>query len=487
MRQNLIFNVVTGILAGFLMVARVSAQDEFGVQEVINTVNTLAQDRDLTENQRRLAVALAKANYYLIGSQGGLEFDDGGNLINGTPQQRALDRTLTKILKILLPPDWPEREGFLEELSADELRHFDKKLKQLLNQLSPGLYTTLPTILFNSANMQNTQIQQRLWTMRMRKGQPGLHPGSSMQSGADGKMAILDGKNVALRDVDTAQKWVVFVDGNGMWSQAKTVNNLPSYNTYAGGVQIGASRELFDGLVVGPYVGYQGTKVDFTGQYGGGSSATHNSVRFGLFAEYQIGGWYNNLIVGGAYNSIEVNHGIDISGYGNELRTMAKGNVEGGEFDLLYGTGYEFKAGNLTFGPSTGFQYTHVALGGTQEKGAGVLNQKIGSQSVSSLLYTLGGQAYYDIKLSESVLLQPLVSLAWQHEFLQDGYGLKASILNQSYTYKTTNPGRDQFIGGVGFNLVLGSNFSAYAICNLINSDAKVFSQAVSGGINVSF
>jgi outer membrane autotransporter protein len=361
-----------------------------------------------------------------------------------------------------------------------------KKGKVLLNQLSPGLYTTLPTILFNSANMQNTQIQQRLWTMRTRSVQPPLNS-ASIAPTSDGKTATVENKKVVLPQEDPEKKWVAFVDGNGMWSQAQTVNNLPSYKTYGGGVQIGASREIVDGLVVGPYVGYQGTKVDFTGNYGGGSSATHNSVRFGLLAEYQLGGWYNDLIVGGAYNSIDVNHGIDISGYGNNFRRMAKGTVSGGEFDLLYGTGYEFKAGNFTFGPATSFQYTYVNLGGTQETGAGVLNQKIGGQSTSSLLYTLGGQVSYDINITDSVRLQPMGSLAWQHEFLQNGYDLNASILGENYSYSTTNAGRDQFIAGVGFNLVFGNNVSAFAICNLINSDAKVFSQAVSGGINVKF
>lgn len=359
----------------------------------------------------------------------------------------------------------------------------DALFKQLINQLSPGLYTALPTILFNSANVQNTQLQQRFWAVRAGRAQ-----NDSIAPVADGgKSATLSGKKVVAPVAEPEQKWVTFADGNGMWSQAQSVNNLPGYNTYGGGVQIGATYELLKGLSVGPYVGYQGTRVNFNGSNGGGSSATQNSVRYGLMGEYQKGGWYTDGIVGGAYNSVDVNHGINISGNGNTFSSMANGNVAGGEFDSMLGTGYEFKAGKLTFGPATSLQYTYLQLGGTTETGAGPLNQTIGSQNASSMLYTLGGQASYNIDLTQSVKLQPFVSFAWQHEFLQNGYNLTSSILGQSYNYQTTNPGRDQYIAGIGGNLVLSKSISAYAICNLINGDQRIFSQAISGGINWKF
>jgi uncharacterized protein with beta-barrel porin domain len=401
-------------------------------------------------------------------------------LINGTAQQRAYLNGANKLYSVLYPTfTGNETQAQLDAIDANALQ----LTKTFLNQLSPGLYTTLPTILFNSANVQNTQIQQRLWAVRA-----GRSDDQGMAVVADGgKSATMSGKKVVAPVAESEKKWVTFADGNGMWSQAQSVNNLPSYNTYAGGVQVGASYELFKGLNVGPYVGYQGTKVNFNGSNGGGSTATDNSVRYGLFGEYQKGGWYTDGIIGGAYNSVDVNHGISISGNGNTFNSMAKGNVAGGEFDSMLGTGYEFKAGKLTFGPATSLQYTYLQLGGTQETGAGPLNQNIGSQNASSLLYTLGAQAHYDLNITQTVKLQPFGSLAWQHEFLQNGYNLSSSILGQSYNYQTTNAGRDQFIAGIGGNLIFFKSLSAYAICNLINSDAQIFSQAISAGVNMKF
>ncbi|MEI6081617.1 MAG: autotransporter outer membrane beta-barrel domain-containing protein [Verrucomicrobiota bacterium] len=463
------------VLLGMLgLMLSASAQD-YTRQNAIDDATQFATEQatagKLTQNQSNLWIALAKGyvGWAYDNFSDNLQFDNNGNLLNGTTLQQNYVDTFNKLYAILTDPNTGELN---EQLS-----------KQALNQLSPGLYTALPTILFNSANIQNTQIQQRLWAVRA-----GRSDDQGMAIVADGdKSATMSGKKVVAPVAEPEKKWVTFVDGNGMWSQAQSVNNLPGYNSYAGGVQVGASYELFKGLNVGPYVGYQGTKVNFNGSNGGGSTATDNSVRYGLFGEFVKGGWFTDGIIGGAYNSVDVNHGINISGNGNTFNSMAKGNVAGGEFDSMLGTGYEFKAGNLTFGPTTSLQYTYLQLGGTTETGAGPLNQTIGSQNASSLLYTLGGQAHYDLNITQSVKLQPFGSLAWQHEFLQNGYNLSSSILGQSYNYQTTNAGRDQFIAGFGGNLIFNKCLSAYAICNLVNSDAKIFSQAISAGVNLKF
>jgi uncharacterized protein with beta-barrel porin domain len=424
---------------------------------IIPGLQELGTSVQFSQNQKNLDQALWRGGYNVF---------EGNN----TALQEQIGTNLSQIFSVLDGPDVT-------------LNQFSGNYQNFLNQLSPGLYTALPTILFNSANVQNTQLQQRFWAVRA-----GRALDDSVAPVADGgKSTTLSGKKVVAPVAEPEKKWVTFADGNGMWSQAQSVNNLPGYNTYGGGVQIGATYEFLKGLSVGPYVGYQGTRVNFNGSNGGGSSATQNSVRYGLMGEYQKGGWYTDGIVGGAYNSVDVNHGINISGNGNTFSSMANGNVAGGEFDSMLGTGYEFKAGKLTFGPATSLQYTYLQLGGTTETGAGPLNQTIGSQNASSMLYTLGGQASYTIDLTQSVKLQPFASFAWQHEFLQNGYNLTSSILGQSYNYQTTNPGRDQYIAGIGGNLVLSKSISAYAICNLINGDQRIFSQAISGGINWKF
>jgi outer membrane autotransporter protein len=395
--------------------------------------------------------------------------------IQPSPAQQSYAETWYKVYAAVQPDPNLFGEKWIDQ--------WNKNYRTFLNQLSPGLYTALPSILFNSANVQNTQIQQRLWAARSG------NPDNSRMIEGQGDGDFNGSRKTGMSAMATDPKWTTFADGNGMWSQAQSVNNLPSYNSYAGGVQAGASYQACKDFQIGPYVGYQGTRVNFTGSNGGGSSATDNSVRFGLFAEYAKGGFYSDGIVGGAYNSVAVRHGISLNGLGttNSFNSTANSTTAGGELDSLLGTGYNFRAGKLTFGPSTSLQYTYLNLGSAQESGSGPLDLTVGSQNASSLLYTLGGQVSYDIDLSRSLKLQPFGSLAWQHEFLQNGYNLTSSIGSQSFGYQTANPGRDQYIAAIGGNLVITKSISTYAVCNLIHGDSQVFSQAISGGINWKF
>ncbi|MFZ0435368.1 MAG: hypothetical protein WAL87_05285, partial [Chthoniobacterales bacterium] len=93
----------------------------------------------LTQNQSNLWIALAKGSagwaYDNLWNNPNLQFDNNGNLLNGTALQQSYVDTFNKLSAVLYDPNTGELN---EQLS-----------KQALNQLSPGLYTALPTILFN--------------------------------------------------------------------------------------------------------------------------------------------------------------------------------------------------------------------------------------------------------------------------------------------------------------------------------------------------
>lgn len=363
--------------------------------------------------------------------------------------------------------------------------------QDVLNQLGPGIYTTLPTMLFNSANLQNIQLQERLGSVRT------SNANAVTESDPGDKKIVVSSKNPLSPSNTEEGKITTFIDGNGMWSQAQSVNTLPSYKTYAGGVQAGATYHLIPGIDIGPYVGYQGTRATY--QDAGGSTIVDNSVRYGLFGTYTHDAFYIDGIAGGAYNAASINRRIKFSnpntdpytqlgfGSGTSINSTATGNVAGGEFDSLLGSGYNFKIDHLKFGPAGSVQYSYLGLGSTQENGAGIEDLNVGTQNASSLLTTLGGQVSYDYVFHHSMLLQPYGGLAWQHEFLQNGYNLGSSIMGQNFNYTTTNPGRDQYIATLGANLVITKNISLFAACNLINSDAKIFTQSIFGGLNYKF
>ncbi len=429
-----------------------------------DSINTLPVG--LTQNQQSVDVAMAR----VINTSVKTVFY---NSLRGTPIYVGQQQQINQLINAIIPTA--------------------AAYQDVLNQLSPGNYTTLPIILFNSANIQNTELQERLRAIRFSNN---VAESASESTPTDRKKKSNSNATPSLRD-DQKQKWTTFIDGNGMWSQAKTVNTLPSYNTYAGGVQTGASYHLIKGLDLGPYVGYQGTRAIY--QDAGGSSIVDNSVRYGLFGTYKQSGFYADGIAGGAFNSATVNRRLKFSnpstdpygqlgfGPGTSVNSTATGNVSGGEFDSLLGAGYDFSVGDFKIGPAGSVQYSYLGLGSTQESGAGIENLDVGTQNTSSLLTTLGGQVSHDWIFYNKFTLQPYGSLAWQHEFLQNGYNLGSSIMSQNFNYTTTNPGRDQYIAVIGANLLLTKNITFYVACNLINSDSKVVTQSVVGGFNLKF
>lgn len=291
------------------------------IEPLDGSVNALSST--LTQNQKNVDAALARA----INAQ----FNTVSyNSSTGTPLYVGNQQAINQLINAISP-----------NAAA---------YQDVLNQLSPGIYTTLPTILFNSANLQNIQLQQRLGALRT------SNTDVATENELATKKIIVPSKNRCSSSEDQGEKITTFVDGNGMWSQAQSVNTLPSYNTYAGGVQTGASYHLARGFDVGPYVGYQGTRATY--QDDGGSTIVDNSVRYGLFGTYANGGFYTDGIVGGAYNAVNVNRRLKFSnpnsdpytqmgfGPGTTINSTAAGNVAGGELDSLLGTGYNLASIN---------------------------------------------------------------------------------------------------------------------------------------------
>jgi outer membrane autotransporter protein len=260
------------------------------------------------------------------------------------------------------------------------------------------------------------------------------------------------------------------------------VTNLQNYRSQSGGVSAGASYKWTDTFATGVYVGYQGLQA----QYDNGQTID-NAVRFGIFGTYEIGGLYFNALAGGAYHDYSVEREIE---FGSIDRT-ARGRPGAGEFDLAIGTGYDFKAGDFTFGPFTTMQYTYLGVQGFTETGADSLNLDVDPYNSSSLLYTLGAQIGYNWKVSPSVLVTPTLFAGWQHEFLQDGYQINSSFNTggpaSPFSYNTGTPARDNFYGGVGVTVGLGERWQATAIYSSFVGGNKQSSQNVYLGLGLNF
>jgi autotransporter-associated beta strand protein len=388
----------------------------------------------------------------------------------GNPNQMQVAQALNKWVTSNPPGD---RAKVLDALvaSGDYQKGFEAMM--------PSQYASLPNMAFNQANALNSGMFQRLWVIRINgKGFSSSLSPAPMQA----EMGGVDDMEAFAISPSKETKWGTFVDGNGIFAEGGDVANLQNYRSQSGGVSAGASYKWTDTFATGVYVGYQGLQA----QYDNGQT-TDNAVRFGVFGTYEIGGLYFNALAGGAYHDYSVEREIE---FGSIDRT-ARGRPGAGEFDLAIGTGYDFKAGDFTFGPFTTMQYTYLGVQGFKETGADSLNLDVDPYNSSSLLYTLGAQVGYNWKVSPSVLVTPTLFAGWQHEFLQDGYQINSSFNTggpaSPFSYNTGTPARDNFYGGVGVTVGLGETWQATAIYSAFVGGDNQSSQNVYLGLGLNF
>jgi hypothetical protein len=372
--------------------------------------------------------------------------------------------------------------------------------------------TLSATMAFNEANAQNMELFQRLW---------GIHASEGVQDSITPALATKDGKNPILRP-GLENRWSVFVDGNGIFAQVPTLKNKPNYNIQGGGVTLVGAYKINNSFTAGLYAGYEGSvaktyQSDATynslwREYNASSwknSLVDNAVRFGTFGSYGKkggGGFYGLGMVGGAYhqyNSSDSGTYQYTSQYGDgSSKGSGNSNFGAGELDTMLAGSYDFKAGNLTFGPFTGMQYTYYSSYDDRYSGQYSYNSSTyygnysGADSyksttkgygTASLPYTLGGHLAYNLQVTRQILLTPQINLCWQHEFLQNPFDLTDSFDGQNTTYPTRTPLRDTFYTGIGFTAKLGSRWNSSVFYNAAAGNRDLVSQNVFLALGANF
>ena len=347
-------------------------------------------------------------------------------------------------------------------------------------QMMPSQYASLPSMAFNVVNALNSSLFQRLWVIRVNGG--GFNASGMNLAPMQAEMGGTDDMGVFAINPSKDTKWSSFVDGNGVFANASGTGSVQNYRSQSGGVSTGAAYSWTDAFATGVYVGYQGLQAEYDS-----GKTIDNAVRFGVFGTYDIEDFYFNALVGGAYHGYTVNRYINFGG----LDRTATGRPGAGEFNLALGTGYDFQAGDLTFGPFTTLQYTYLGVQGFTETGADALNLDVSPYDSSSLLYTLGAQAAYNWRLSDKVFVTPMVFAGWQHEFLQNGYTINSSFATGGpaapFNYNTSSPARDNFYGGAGVTVGIGERWQATFIYSAFAANENNSSQNLYLGVGYKF
>jgi outer membrane autotransporter protein len=272
------------------------------------------------------------------------------------------------------------------------------------------------------------------------------------------------------------KKWGVFLTGVGEWVDVDGDGNARGYDITTGGFTLGLDYKVCSNFAVGIAAGYAGTAADLTDD----GRVWVNGGKLGMYATTFAGGWYADVAVTGGYNSYDTKR--------SALQGTARGSTEGGELNVLVGTGYDFKVGALTIGPTATFQYTLVGIDGFTERGS-LAPLDIDGHDVESLRTALGFKASCDWKIG-GVVVKPEIRAAWQHEYGDKSYDLSAGFATgagDNFLVNGPGIGRDSLLLGAGMAVQFSDTFSTYFYYDGELGRDRYDRHSVSGGARVSF
>ena len=366
------------------------------------------------------------------------------------------------------------------------VRKLHRETDAFIAKNTAGLYQSMAPVAFNLANAQNSELNQRLWGLRVADGggfsMNGLPDNTPVIEGqGDGDKGVLDAKKDILRPGED-NRWGMFVDGNGVFAQASPVNTLPGYNSQAGGVTAGLTYKWNENFGSGLYAGYEGSY----NRYSGGATLVDNSVRFGAIGTYgqrnakgEALGFYADALIGGGYNNYNSS-----STLGTSTFTSTPG---AGELDSMLSGGYDIKKGNWTFGPTASLQYTYFGVGSFSENGSHDLNGNNAGWNSSSMIGSLGAHAAYSWQANQNLLVVPQISLSWQHEFMQNPYDVSSSIGGATFNNWSSAPLRDTLYTGVGVTLEYKKKWNTSFFYNAAAGNKSMESQNIFLSLGLKF
>jgi T5SS/PEP-CTERM-associated repeat protein len=348
----------------------------------------------------------------------------------------------------------------------------DAQYQAAFEQMMPSIYSSLPTLAFNTANALNTKLFERIWLMQV----AGL---SGAAVAGDSPTQNNDNNPLGLK---ADQNWSPFVDANGIFASANSGGTLDTYNAQNGGVTTGGMYKFLPNLMAGAYAGYQYTHAG----YDGSTSMEDNAARFGLLASWAGDTCYRNTdniylngLVGGQMHNYNVDRQIVFS----DINRTANATPTAGEFDSAVQVGYNFREGGFTFGPQASLQYTYLGVNSFNETGADSLDLNVDSFNSSSMMFTLGGQGAYRIEVDEDFAVIPMADASWQHECLQNPYGIQSAFAtggpSESFNFQSSAPLRDFFYGGVGVGFAIGPTWQVSVLWNASAANADLASQNI--------
>jgi len=341
--------------------------------------------------------------------------------------------------------------------------------------IAPGFHGGAMNTTIELSHNQGQLLFQHLSSRRLGRRKLGRNPGPDDDSGVpitdDGSgKGVVDhsqgqsgnwsgGKDVQAEtepapwEVDP-DEWNVWVLGSGLYSEGG-MGLTPGDDFESGTFMVGADRAVTEFLALGLFTSYQ----EGRGDYDNGGSMDLESVRVGAYAALDFEGFYASGAVGIGTTDYHMKRPIQWA----TLDRTAWSDTDGSEYFAMLGTGYDFHAGNFTFGPAVSAQYTHLKMDGFTERGADSLNLRVRDFNGESLRSYLGGRIAYTHRVNPGFTVIPELRAFWQHEHLDEGTSIPAELNGGNgpgFNYFMEGGDEDAVYAGAGVSMRIGDSLT---------------------------
>ncbi len=261
----------------------------------------------------------------------------------------------------------------------------------------------------------------------------------------------------------------LLVNGRGNWFERDAANGERAYDGDSYSLELGLDRRLSERAVIGGFVSYDHTDINFDREDATDFTASLNP------GGTQVDS--GNLVVFGAYNVTPAAYLEAAAGYGfsdYEFRRNAVAQQTGAaidDFDLVltsgdsnghdywfsFGGGYDANRGAVDYGVFARVTWARSRIDGYREKdlNASGFALLVDDAKRTSLTTTLGVRASRAVSFDWGVLV-PAVRVEYEHEFEDDPSSVTSAFIDvPELTFSPARDDPDQD----WFNLALGTQF----------------------------
>jgi autotransporter-associated beta strand protein len=382
-----------------------------------------------------------------------------------TPNQKAIGADLdANFLK-------PQLNSFISNIGVLS----GPALQSAYSQLSPEDFTALYQAGFEGALSRAALVNDRLYQLKAEVDQMVTLPGFSRSGSPLFAGNLQPYQEAAMVPLSQEGTWSGFVSGNGGFFNVAPDGNAAGYKASTYGLTgAGADYRLSKHAAIGLLAGYGHTAV--TLDQGGTLSA--DGGQLGLYGLYSSEGFYADALVEGGLNQYNTLR----SAYGG----TASGTTQGQEMSGALEMGYGWKQGQVSVGPIGSVQFTQVNINGFSEQGS-LSPLTIPSQKENSLVSQLGIRADGEWKWGQTSL-NPMMSLAWEHECDYQGGTLQAGFgTGDSFTVEGPQIGQNGILAGAGLSIGFSKEFGVSLNYQGELGRANLVSNLFGGGIQLGF